>query len=219
MNGMLKLMLKNQETLQKKLDDQQKELTSLRNMSEEDSVDGHKGGVGSMEYRPRRKKKKPRTGRLSETIGYDADKPIAPEPAPTNSQRSKFARISDIPDKDLVNSRLILRQDNYGDPSTNPKTCNANMKLATQPLLVKLGVTDGHNILPNSCGGGHEQDQKDFVHIQTRLMTTKQKVNELEERAEECDFTDTCYYSKLKGLESDNCVEWWDGSSNNISKT
>ena len=50
-------------------------------------------------------------------------------------------------------------------------------------------------------------------------MTTKQKVDELEERAEECDFTDICYYSKLKGVESDNCVDWWDGSSDNIFKT
>ena len=50
-------------------------------------------------------------------------------------------------------------------------------------------------------------------------MTIKQKVDDLEERAKECDFTDTCYYSKLKGLESDHCVDWWDVSSNNIFKT
>ena len=188
-------------------------------MSEEDSLDGYEGGMGSVKYRPRRRKNKPRIGRLSEIIGCDADKPTAPGPAPTNSERSKFVRISDIPDKDLVNSRLILRQENYGDPSTNPKTYNTNVKLVTQPLSVKLGVTDGHEILPNSCGGGHEQDQKDFVHIQTWFMTTKQKVDELGERAEECDFTGMCYYSKLKGVSSDNCADWWDGSSNNIFKT
>ena len=216
---MLKLLLDNQKTLQKKLDDQQKELTTLRNVSEEDSLDGYDIVLGSVEHRPRRRKKKPRTGRLSEITGYDADLPIALEPAPTHSQKSKFVRQSDIPDKDLVNSQLILHQENYGDPATNSKTYNANMKLATQPLSVLLGVTDGHKIIPSSCGGGHEQDQKDFVHIQTRLMTTKQKVDESEEWAEECDFTDICYYSKLKGVESDRCVDWWDGSSNNIFKT
>ena len=57
------------------------------------------------------------------------------------------------------------------------------------------------------------------MHIQTRLMTTKQKVDELEERAKECDFTDICNYSKLNGAESNNCVEWWDASSNNIFKS
>ena len=158
MKGMLKMLLenrkafqKNQKTLQKKLDNQEKELTYLRNVSEVDSVDGYEGGMGSVEHRPMRRKKKPRTGRLSEIIGYNADLPIAPEPAPTNSQRSKFVREVDIPDKELVSSRRILRQENYGDPATNPKTYNANMKLATQPLSIKLGVTNGHNILPNSC--------------------------------------------------------------------
>ena len=76
----------------------------MRNVSEKDSMDRYEGGMGSVEYRPRRRRKKPRTGQLSEIIGYDADKPVAPEPAPTNSQRSKFVRISDIPDEDLVNS-------------------------------------------------------------------------------------------------------------------
>ena len=76
---MLKLLLANQKTLQKKLDNQQKELTTLRNVSEEDSLDGYDIIMGSVKYMPRRRKKKPRTGRLSEIIGYDADLPIAME--------------------------------------------------------------------------------------------------------------------------------------------
>ena len=213
MKGMLKLLLDNQKTLQKKLDDQQEELTSLMNVSEEDSLDNkYNIRLGRVECRPRRRNKKQRTGQLSNIIGYDANLSIAPEPAPTNSQKFKFVRYSDIPGEDLVNSQLILCQENYRNPATNPKTHTANMKLATQPLSVLLGVTYGHRM-------GHTQDQKNFVHIQTQLMTTKQKVDELEERADECDFTDTCYYSKLKGAESDRCVDWWDGSSNNILKT
>ena len=50
MKGMLKMLLDNQKAfqktqknLQKKLDDQEKELTSLRNVSEEDSVDRYEG--------------------------------------------------------------------------------------------------------------------------------------------------------------------------------
>ena len=120
-----------------------------------------------MDFRPRRKKQKQRTGRLSEILGYNADLSIAPEPKPTNTQRSKFVLNEDIPDKELINSCLVLRQENYGDPTTSPKQYSASMKMATEPLAVKLGVTDGHQILPSSCGGGHEQDQKDFVHIRT----------------------------------------------------
>ena len=68
MTGILKLLLNNQKTfqdnqktLQKKLDDQEKELTSLRNVSEEDSVDEYDGGMSSVDFRPRRRKKKERT--------------------------------------------------------------------------------------------------------------------------------------------------------------
>ena len=171
----------------------------MRNVPEENSLDErYTIGLGSVECRPRRRKKKQKTGRLSNIIGYGAALPISPEPAPTDAQKSKCIRHSDIPDKDMVNSRLVLRQENYGNPATSPKTHNANMKLVTQPLLVLLGVTDGFKILPGSCGGGHEQDQKDFVHIQTQLMTTKQKVDELQEQAKEYDLMGVCTYSKIE---------------------
>ena len=163
MKGMLKMLLNNQKafqktqkTLQKKLDDQEKELVSLRHVSEEDSEDKYDDGMSRVDFRPRRRKKKQRTGQLSDILGYNVDHPIAPEPAPINSQRSKFVRQADISNEELANSCLILRQDNYGDPFISPKTHSANMKLATEPLSVKLGVTDGHKILPSSCGGGHE---------------------------------------------------------------
>ena len=186
--GLLKMLLDNQKAfqvpqkaLQKKLESQEKELQTLRHVSEPDSDEDYDTGVSGVDFRPRRKKKRQRIGRLSETLGYDADLSISPEPKPTNTQRSKFVLNEDSPDKDLINSCLVLRQENYGDPTTSSKQNSASMKLATEPLAVKLGVTDGHKILPSSCGGGHEQDQKNFVHIQTRLMTTRQKVDELEE--------------------------------------
>ena len=93
----------------------------MRQVEEEDSEDEYDDGMSRVDFRPRRRKKKQRTGRLSEILGYDADLPIAPEPAPTNSQRSKFVREEDIPDKELANSCLVLCQENYGDPTTSPK--------------------------------------------------------------------------------------------------
>ena len=140
---------------------------------------------------------------MSNILGYDAASLVSPEPAPADTQRSKFVYHSNIPDKDMVNGRLVLCQENYGDPTNSSKTCNDNMKLVTQPLLVLLGVTDGFKIILSSCGGGHKQDQQDSVHIQTRLMTTKQKVDELQERAKEMDLMGVCTYSGLKGAEND----------------
>ena len=83
MKGMLKMLINNQKafqktqnTLQKKLDDQEKELVSLRNVSEEDNVNKYDGEMSGMNFRPRRRKKKQRTGQLSEILGYNADLPV-----------------------------------------------------------------------------------------------------------------------------------------------
>ena len=52
-----KAFQKNQKTLQKKLDDQEKELTSLRNVSEVDSLDEYDVGMSSVDFRLRRRKR------------------------------------------------------------------------------------------------------------------------------------------------------------------
>ena len=78
MKGLRKMLLDNQKAfqvtqkaLQKKLENQEKELQTLRHVSEPDSEEDYDGGVSGVDCRPRRKKKKQRTGRLSEILGYD----------------------------------------------------------------------------------------------------------------------------------------------------
>ena len=77
MKGLLKMLLENQKTfqktqkaLQKKLENQEKELQTFRQVSEPDSDEDYNSGVTGVDNRPRRKKQKRRTGRLSEILGY-----------------------------------------------------------------------------------------------------------------------------------------------------
>jgi hypothetical protein len=60
------------------------------------------------------------------------------QPAADGRQSSKFVRMADVPDADMLDVDVALQKDNYGTPGSSDYM--KNMALATDPLREKFGV-------------------------------------------------------------------------------
>ncbi len=126
------------------------------------------------------------------------------------SHSSKFVRLSDVPDSDLLDTQVTLSKANYGQPGSSDY--RKNMLMATTGLSEKFGVAK-HKVISDTEAG----DQDKSMYVQQVIVSVIHRVKEGLQRSQSMDWMSICKMPHLIALDATADPEsWWDNSEINV---
>ena len=127
-----------------------------------------------------------------------------------SSHSSKFVRLSDVPDSDLLETQVTLSKANYGQPGSSDY--RKNMLMATAGLSEKFGVAK-HKVISDTKAG----DQDKTMYVQQVIVSVIHRVKEGLQRSQSMDWMSICKMPHLIALDTTAEPEsWWDSSEINV---